>query len=261
MIKTVKINSMGQYIDNIFNLKNGDFNNTGYIFRGVNSIKFELSSSLYRYCNDIDTRNYVESRLLQNFKKYALLLEPQKFDSIWNTMFIAQHHGIPTRLLDFSSSPLIALHFALDDNKNEDAAVWAINLSEIHSNSLPDEYKTILKRNNAFSFTIEMIEEICSTIKEYNEDMNGEHFLVIEPPSIDIRIINQGSLFAVLPNDLDPLDVYLKNSFVKNIAIKYIIPKEKISQFRTQLDEMNITERILFNDLDGIAKYLKRRYQ
>lgn len=259
MIKIIKLNSIGQYIDNVFNLKNGEFDNTGYIFRGVNNKKHELCSSLYRNCNDCSNRNYIETRLLQNFKKYALLLEPHVCDSIWSTMIIAQHHGLPTRLLDFSSSPLMALHFALTDNKNTDAAVWAINLSKIHSNLLPEKYKLILKENNAFAFTIEMLKNIA--VEDYNNDMGGEHFFVIEPPSIDIRIINQGSLFAVLPDELDPLDAFFKNSLEKNIAIKYIIPKENIHQFRAQLDEMNITERTLFNDLDGVAQYLKRRYQ
>lgn len=257
MVRTIRVNSIGQFIDDVFSLGEKDSNNTGHIFRGINNQEYELSSSLHRNCNA--NRNFAETRLLQNFKKYALSMEPHVCDSIWSTMIIAQHHGLPTRLLDFSSSPLMALHFALIDNKNSDAAVWAINLSKIHSDLLPEKYKTILNKNNAFAFTIEMLENI--TIEEYNNDMNGEHFLIIEPPSIDIRIINQGSLFAVLPDKLDPLDAFLKNSLEKNIAVKYIIPKEKIHQFRVQLDEMNITERILFNDLDGVGRYLKRRYQ
>lgn len=258
MIKSVKVDSIGEFIDNVFSLGEKNANNTGHIFRGINNKEYKLCSSLYRNCNG--RYDYVENRLLQNFRKYTISMEPYVYDSIWSNMIIAQHHGLPTRLLDFSSSPLIALHFALVNNENADAVVWAVNLSKIHTNLLPSKYTKILKKYNAFSFTIDMLKEMNITIEDYNCDMGKEHFLVIEPPAIDTRIINQGSLFALLPNELDPLDDFLVKS-EEEIAIKYIIPVEKIYSFRMQLDEMNITERILFNDLDGVARYLKRRYQ
>jgi len=258
MVKLVEVKSIGQFIDNVFSLGEKRSKDTGHIFRGINNKEYKLCSSLYRNCNG--KYIYAENRLLQNFRKYTLSMVPHVCDSIWSNMIIAQHHGIPTRLLDFSSSPLIALHFALVNNEDADAAVWAVNLSQIHTNLLPSKYMETLKKYNAFSFTIDMLEEMNITIEDYNRDMGKDHFLVIEPPSIDTRIINQGSLFAILPNALDPLDDFLDKS-KEDIAVKYIIPAGKIHSFRMQLDEMNITERILFNDLDGIARYLKRRYQ
>ena len=259
MVKTFTINSIGQFIDHIFNLREINYiNGSGYIFRGIRSDKYELSSSLYRNCGG--RYKYTEKRLLQNFKKYALSIEPRICDSVWTNMVIAQHYGIPTRLLDFSDSPLVALHFALTDNEGTDAAVWAVNLSKIHTELLPQKYKIILKKYDAFSLTIDMLKEMEVTIDDYNRDMCDKHFLVIEPPSYNTRIINQDSLLAILPDALDPLDNFFNSVSYEDIAIKYIIPKDKIRLFRVQLDEMNITERTLFNDLDGVAKYLKRKY-
>lgn len=263
MIKSIKIESIGAFIDCVFSLNkkmSESSSYTDYIFRGQKNCNYSLSSSLRRSYKDRSA--YAEKRLLQNFRKYSAILEPRTNDSIWHNMIIAQHHGIPTRFLDFSSSPIMALHFALTDNElTEDAVVWAINLTTIHSELLPVKYKNILKHYGAFAFTIDMLQEIKLSIEQYNEDMKNNHFLVIDPPSIDQRIVNQGSLFALLPDALDPLDEFLQNSSHEGIAYKLLIPKEKTLLFRMQLDEMNITERTLFGDLDGIARWLSRRYK
>lgn len=119
----------------------------------------------------------------------------------------------------------------------------------------------MLNEENATSFTIEMLKKLELTIDKYNSDMNGSSLVFLEPPAIDIRIVNQFSHLAILPNGLDPFDKFLANLDIEHVAYKFIIPEDKIQYFRKQLDRMNITERVLFSGLDGLASYLKRRYQ
>lgn len=102
-----------------------------------------------------------------------------------------------------------------------------------------------------------MLEEMNLTLKKYEQDMRDESLIFLEPPSIDIRIINQKSILAILPDALDPLDGFIDN---KTLVYKFIIPHSKIISFREQLDHMNITERTMFPGLDGLSDYLKRRY-
>ena len=134
------------------------------------------------------------------------------------------------------------MHFALTDNtKSENASVWEIDHGKLHQELLPPRYKKILKQNNAVSFTIEMFEQMKLTIEEYNEDMNGNSLIFLEPPSIDSRIVNQFSHLALLPDAIDPMDNFLSGLSIENVVYKFIIPEDKIIFFRAQLDKMNIT--------------------
>jgi len=229
-----------------------------YTFRGQKNYNYTLESSLKRLVKERNIELF-EKRLLENFKKYAQILEPRVCGSIWETMVLAQHHGVPTRLLDFSLSPLVALHFALNgDTYEETPVVWAVGHSETHK-VLPSKY--LQKKDESFSvsFTVEMLNELGLSINDYSRDMGSHSMLFLEPPSIDDRIVNQFSHFALLPTDLDPMDDFLKCS--KEItAYRFIIPPERANLFRIQLDTMNITDRILFPGLDGIASYLRKRY-
>lgn len=258
MIEEKYLNSIGELIE--FTTLNpiGKHPIMNFTFRGQTKEEYELRTCLKRsFINDID---YNEKRLLINFKKYGQSIEPQLCNSIWKSMFIAQHHGIPTRLLDFSVSPLVALHFALTDvNSDNIAAVWAISHVKLHD-LLPDKYKTLLKNSGGRSFTIEMLEQLDLSLSEYNKDMGSSSLLFIEPPSVDNRIINQFSHFALVPDMLDPMDEFLKNIKIPNVAYKFLISPKNKKVFRHQLDTMNITERTLFPGLDGIASYLTRRY-
>lgn len=262
MIKIIELNSIGELIDFPFLGEDKDIKynrRMPYTFRGQNREKYTLLSGLRR----TSQKNfiYLERRLLNNFKKYGQIIEDKVCRSVWENMIIAQHHGIPTRCLDFSLSPLVALHFALIGNiSGENAAIWAINHWEIHHVFLPDRYKNILKKYEAVSFTVDMLEELNISIDDYNQDMEDKGFIFLEPPSINDRIVNQFSHLAVIPNSLDPLDRYLDEIPLEQSVYKFIIPYKKIDIFRKQLDYMNITERTLFPGLDGLARYLKRRY-
>ena len=81
---------------------------SSYVYRGLDKNTYDLSTTLNRL-----GESHLEKHLLRNFVKYA----HQKFqqDNKWNWLSMAQHHGLPTRLLDWTYSPLVALHFAVGD--------------------------------------------------------------------------------------------------------------------------------------------------
>src|SRR5215212_8078272 len=93
-----------------------------FAFRGVELPEAELLTGLMRLGG---AYAQMEGHLLRNFRKYAYR-DAVPFDSPWNWLALGQHHGLPTRLLDWTFSPFVALHFATEhpDRFGEDGVVW-----------------------------------------------------------------------------------------------------------------------------------------
>src|SRR5882757_9893311 len=108
------------------------FAKSGWLFRGQRDAEWELETSLERFCSNHRVpprkRSALESRLLREFRRTYHLYAghvPEK-DSVPEWMSIMQHHGAPTRLLDFTYSIYVAAYFATESAATQ-SAVWAIN--------------------------------------------------------------------------------------------------------------------------------------
>lgn len=243
-----------QYNDSI------ERNRSSYMYRGLPNSTYNLQTSLYRNCND--KQFSIESSILRNFSKYAINEDPLLSSSIWRQMVIGQHHGLPTRLMDWTYSPLIGLHFAtaeqdLNQMDQHDCVLWEIDLNEMNC-LLPREFKQVLKKENAYLFTIDMLEKIVSEISDYDEKMGDTAMLLMEPPSIDQRIISQYSYFSIVPRGISDIEKFLAEK--TSNTTKYIVDKTLRWRIRDMLDQMNINERILFPGLDGVSAWMKRHY-
>ena len=83
-----------------------------FAFRGLPDIEHTLTNGLTRLAGGHPDVEKIELAMLRNFRKYAVQQTPASVDSIWHWLAVAQHHGLPTRLVDWTFSPLVALHFA-----------------------------------------------------------------------------------------------------------------------------------------------------
>ena len=225
-----------------------------FVFRGLSNKDYDLKPSLNRVC---DKSLHLEKHLIRNFKKYLNISDINR-DNFWELIALAQHHGLPTRLLDWTTSPIVAAHFATEDfsKYNTDGIIWCLNTVELH-NLLPDELNKIIAGENAYIFTTEMLNKY-KNFDDLEKISTTEFFFMYEPPSIDDRIVNQYALFSVASNS----NLILSNWLLKypNLYKKIIIPKEKKLEIRDRLDQMNMTERVIYSGLDGLCKWLSRYY-
>ena len=263
MIKTVKIETIEDVLPLITEQEyRPDLgrNRSLYLYRGMTDVDFKIYTSLSRNCKE--NKKELEPCILSNFTKYGALEDPLIERSVWRQMILGQHHGLPTRLLDWSQSPLIALHFAttehnLDKMEDHDCVIWRIDIKELHA-MLPGRYKKVLSDNQTSVFTVNMLNEVAANLDQYDEDMQDKAMVVVEPPSIDPRIVNQYSFFAIVPNDIDDIEGFFDK--YTNNTVRYVISKDLRWRIRDMLDQQNISERILYSGLDGLSKWLGRHY-
>lgn len=231
-----------------------------YLYRGVASSEYEMQTSLARNCADLQAT--LEQSVLKYFRKYAVTEEPSISGSVWRQMIIGQHYGLPTRLLDWSHSPLVAMHFATSephpgDISQRNGVVWRIDAREL-SELLPHDYRNVLKSNMTKYFSADMLDQIAPTPQDYDKAMGDKAMVIVEPPSTDQRIINQYSYFSVVPMGIANIEKFLEDN-TRN-TVKYIIDKGVRWQVRDTLDQLNMSERILFPGLDGLSKWIGRHY-
>lgn len=224
-------------------------------YRGLSDAAYRLETTLIRLQGPYWD---LERHLLRNFRKYAARNVVER-DSIWHWLSVAQHYGLPTRLLDWTYSPFIAMHFATANIEkfDVDGAIWALNYVRIHQ-MIPEKLRVRLEREGANVFTVEMLSESVESLAKLSSLSPEEFILFFEPPSIDDRIINQFALFSVMSDSTAVVDDWLRN--YPELWRKITIPAELKWEIRDKLDQANITERVLFPGLDGLSLTLKRQY-
>lgn len=262
-VKTIRIDKIEDLSEILFDHPFNESisrNRDLYLYRGLPDTSFSLISSLQRICKNKSQE--LEMGILDNFAKYAELEDSSISKSIWRKMILGQHHGLPTRLLDWTRSPLIALNFAttegdMDNLDKRDCVVWRIDAAKLHQ-YLPKKYQDVIAEHNQRIFTVDMLAEVCDNLEQYDKDMKGSHLAILEPPSMDSRMMNQYSFFSVMPyGSKKAEDLFEK---LDDVAVRYIINKNIRWQIRDFLDSSNVNERIVYPGLDGIAQWIARHY-
>jgi hypothetical protein len=223
------------------------------VFRGLARTSYSNVSSLTRLRGDYPT---LERHLIRNFRKYAHREAPGP--TMWDWLALGQHHGLPTRLLDWTFSPFVALHFATASWPEDDALLLAVDCAAAHR-LLPGSLRRVIEREGALVFSTEMLAEVSPDLERFDGLAGDEPFVAFfEPPSLDERIVNQSAVLSALSDPTCHMEQWLDDH--PGLWWAWEIPARVKAEVRERLDQANVTERVLLPGLDGLAAWLRRYY-
>ncbi len=205
------------------------------------------------------TKAHLEEHILRNFIRYSRPYLQQPSVNDWEILVIAQHHGLPTRLLDWTYSPLVAAHFAtVGHYPGKDRVVWKLNWKKLH---LHFNFRPI-------AFLVQDLDRvlnqkgISSPWDLFSAPPGGESAFacMLEPPALDARIVAQSATFTLCSDKARSFDQILCEHGLQTALRRLVIPAEAVDVIRDQLDLCSVDERRLFPDLDGVAAEMRRYY-
>ena len=229
-------------------------------YRGCGKSSYELIPTLYRHptAKSVGDLMALESQIIDRFKERSMPYLPGRLTKDWEYLFLMQHYGVPTRLLDWTENPFFALFFALSsaDCKNsngekqysDDAAVWILNPVDWNQWAL----KEISFSGSILSFESDYLQAyLPKTNWEYMSDEPLAIYGVYNSP----RIATQRGVFTIFGKYTCKME---SKKFPETALSKLIIPKDHIASIFDELTSIGITDSSLFPDLEGLARELKR---
>jgi len=201
---------------------------------------------------------------------YKGILGPCLYEP-WELYSLMQHHRLPTRLLDWSKSPLIALYFALEKDADADAerAVWVINPQTLNSictkgdNSIycPSELRSkIIEMPGGSKLNLDSY--LPAALDAFDSPSYPQCPLAIEPPLSNPRIRAQQGCFTIHGSDKDSIDGIFSKADLKQqqcALIKIKGDKTRKSILKA-LHDLGFTEESIYQDLDSLSNRIIREY-
>ena len=210
-------------------------------------------------CPPFRSRHDIEFDLITKFKLNAPSLEPNlpDYDDNVSWLFLMQHHGLPTRLLDWTESILIALYFVAAENKSSDGELWAMYPDTLNKRSGP--FGRAIPKNRILRYLAS--EPVCNNPEELKEKLKLKEIpkypLAIQPSMNFSRMVSQLSAFTIHPEPLPNCTIpdLLKD---KESLVRYIIPANNKGKLLKNLAALGITPKTLRPDLDSLSATLKQ---
>ena len=253
------ISSWGSFIDFI-NTQDSNI----WLYRGQKDSTWQLSTTLERAASDyhisLNELPKIEQGMIRKFHRHLTNYSIDNYNvrDYFKIVSLMQHHGCPTRFLDFTHSPYIGLFFAIENAEvGKSSAIWSINsqwLDLKYKHRSSKEYITLLNED-PYEKSLDMMSCILKDRREIVKH--------IGPYEMNDRLLIQQGTFIVPMN--------IKKTFMKNLfsdydkddlsknIVKIVIDcnADFIKEAYLQLYRMNITRATLFPGIDGFTSHLK----
>jgi len=235
-------------------------------YRGCGSSSHKLVPSLFRHpaLTHIESLLKLEKQLLTSFRHRSLPYLSAQPTTDFEWLFLMQHHSVPTRLLDWTENPYVALFFALSsavvvgrsaDGKaeyKEGCAVWLLDPAIWNRRSL-----------NRVTFSEGVLSAGDELLKGYAPNTD-QRLMNTDPIALygvhnSRRIVAQRGVFVVFGTEVHPMEhTYSIGDYPGPALTKLNIPAERVGQLLKALTSIGVTDSAIYPDLDGLAKELKR---
>lgn len=197
------------------------------VYRGVSDSRYQLIPSIGRIpslkAGDEDQRLQREQLLIQDFRKFARPYFESGMPDDWELLAIAQHHGLPTRLLDWSRNPLVAAYFAVESLTDSDGGIFTFNISSFTSTAGLDPF------------------DIDTT-------------MTVELPHVTRRITAQSGVFTL---NSDPFVAMEEQPDISPFLVKYVIPADMKKSILLRLHRLGMNRATLFPGAEGVAQHMR----
>jgi hypothetical protein len=196
------------------------------IYRGVSNTSYSLQSRIGRSYKLIETHldkisipmnKVVESQSLTQFKREGLPYIGTQPENDWEWLALAQHHSLPTRLMDWTTNPLVAIYFACSNNQSRSAAIYVF----------PNRYQFHEPDLNLSPFDSKVVHRFV-------------------PNHMTSRITAQSGLFLSTPNPIEDLNC--------DTLEKWVISKDLVFKLANMAKLYGVHDASIFPGLDGISK-------
>lgn len=239
-----------------------------YAFRGQANADWGLQSTLERVLGgqwNAENARKFEAHSLEIFKsKYHIynsgLEHLPKSKLSW--LSVMQHYGVPTRLIDFTTSPYIALYFALeayDPLSKADFSIFAFDYSAIMEASI----QHIAKADNKFQETRTSLQgKQDSIFDEIVDRYSYDIAWITEPMELNARIDRQSGTFLISGNLEKTIESIMNLPLYEPAnLIKIRIPASLYEGVYVALRKMSINSKSIYGDLAGLAKSIRMELQ
>jgi hypothetical protein len=240
--------------------------NTPLWYRGCGLASYSLAPSLYRHSTikTPDGLAGLEKKVMARFRQRSIPYHSRDIRDDWEALFFMQHYGVPTRLLDWTENPLVALFFALmsaeasarrnNGKLKEPAAVWVMN---------PDAWNEVALSH--LTYAGGPLTPGDEQLKGYTPVSSGaitsKYPVALHGAHNSARIVSQRGVFTIFGNDRTPMDKLAGTAgFTTETLTRILIGKGDIRRIRKALLSHGITESVVFPDLEGLALETKRHF-
>ncbi|MFN3731086.1 FRG domain-containing protein [Comamonas testosteroni] len=283
-----EIESFDEYLNTIHSElgQNGDGKRRLY-FRGQSKRAMDgypLTPSVARYEHlgslSLSEREQKECEVLETFSNHLLTYVQHRPLTAWEELAIAQHHGLPTRFMDWTTNPLVALYFAVRNTggRSSDSAVYVLianpkryaDLKRSQASQVKptgdaatesaSEFESDVYAEFSTDEVVSISTDSITPVEELTADIGPQDLptpfkitenIIYDPPHVSPRIRAQDGVLLACWRPMQPLD--------EKDYLEIVIKQSAHEDIRRRLDKYGVFDKQLFPDLDGIAKWLKYR--